>query len=180
MNAIQLLDNALEERNKRTNAFLEEIIKIINTSVESLPFCTRANSTPEVAGSVKVLKRDLDAIITKIKDDKNIDKHAAEALVSRLKFTNVKKSPSGLTPRPSEVDGARFSQDRSSTNSFQSTGSPRSSTSSARSSLTGPTYTPASTSPEYSLDGQLNPMLTGKASPRPSEFGFGGKRTRRR
>ena len=175
MNAIQLLDNALEERNIRTNAFLEEIIKIINASVESLPFCTRANSTPEVAGSVKVLKRDLDAIISKIIDDKNIDKHAAEALVSRLKFTNVKKSPSGLTPRPSEVDDARFSQDRLSGSSTSSAyGTPRS-------SVTGPTYTPASTSPEVTFNSQLNPILTGQASPRRSEFTFkGGKRTRRR
>lgn len=180
MNAIQQLGAALDERNKKTNAFLEEIISIINESVDNLPFCTRANSTPEVAGSVKVLKRDLDAIISKIKDDKNIDKHAAEALVSRLKFSNVKRMPSGLTPRSSEVDGARFS-DRS---SYQSaTGSPRSSTSSAygtpRSSETGsPTYTPASTSPEFSLDRQLNPIPTGQNVRRPSEFGFGGKRFR--
>ena len=150
MNAIQLLDNALEERNKKTNAFLEEIIKIINASVESLPFCTRANSTPEVAGSVKVLKRDLDAIITKIKDDKNIDKHAAEALVSRLKFTNVKKSPSGLTPRPSEVDDARFSQDRLS-------GSSR----------------PSDVSYDYTPHGVL-------PNPYAAEVHFGGKRSKRR
>ena len=173
MNAIQQLDAALQQRNDKTNKFLEEIISIINASVESLPFCTRANSTPEVAGSVKILKRDLDAIITKIKDDKNIDEHAAEALVSRLKFSNVKRMPSGLTPRSSEVDGARFSDDRSSTSSYQSaTGSPRP-------SISGPTYTPASTSPEHSLDGQLNPILTGQAVRRPSEFGFGGKRFRR-
>ena len=111
MNAIQQLDDALQERNKKTNEFLEEIIAIINESVANLPFCTRANSTPEVEGSVKILRRDLDEIIAKIKDDRNIDKHAAEALVSRLKFTNLKKSPSGLTPRTSEVDAARFSAD---------------------------------------------------------------------
>ena len=102
MNAIQQLDDALQLRNKETNEFLEEIIAIINESIDNLPFCTRANSTPEVEGSVKILRRDLDAIISRIKDDRNIDAHAAEALVSRLKFTNVKKMPSGLTPRPSE------------------------------------------------------------------------------
>ena len=102
MNAIQQLDDALQERNKKTNEFLEEIIAIINESVANLPFCTRANSTPEVEGSVKIFRRDLDAIISKIKDDRNINNDAAEALVSRLKFTNVKTSPSGLTPRPSE------------------------------------------------------------------------------
>ena len=170
MNAIQQLNAALQKRNDKTNEFLEEIISIINASVDNLPFCTRANSTPEVAGSVKVLKRDLDAIISKIKDDKNIDKHAAEALVSRLKFSNVKRMPSGLTPRQSEVDGARFSDGSSTSSAY---GTPRGSESGL------PTYTPASTSPEYNLDRQLNTIPTGQNVRRPSEFGFGGKRFRR-
>lgn len=115
MSAIKQLDDALQERNKQTNAFLEEIIDIINKSVESLPFCTRANSTPEVADSVKVLKRDLDGIIAKIRNDENIDEHAAEGVVSRLKLSNLRKLPAGTS-------------DRSSTSSYQSaTGSPRSS-----------------------------------------------------
>ena len=168
MNAIQQLDAALQKRNDKTNEFLEEIISIINASVDNLPFCTRANSTPEVAGSVKILKRDLDAIISKIKDDKNIDKHAAEALVSRLKFTNVKKSSSGLTPRSSEVDGARFSDDRS---SYQSaTGSPRPSNSSAYGT------------PRSSETNRAYPIVQPNAS---GEYDFdqpprGGKKTRRR
>jgi len=114
MNAIQQLDDALEFRNKEINKFLEEIIAIINESVDNLPFCTRANSTPEVEGSVKILRSDLDAIISKIKDDRNINKDAAEALVSRLKFTNVKTTPSGLTPRPSEdrLSQLEFSEHR--------------------------------------------------------------------
>jgi hypothetical protein len=131
MNAIQQLEDALQERNTKTNAFLETIISIINDSVANLPFCTRANSTPEVAGSVKVLRRNLNEIIGKIKDDRNIDTHAAEALVSRLKFTNVKRSPSGLTPRSSEVDAARFSEDGSRSSYASATGSPRSSYASA-------------------------------------------------
>ena len=114
MNAIQQLDDALQIRNKETNEFLEEIIAIINESVDNLPFCTRANSTPEVEGSVKILRKDLNEIISKIKDDRNINKNAAEALVSRLKFTNVKTLPSGLTPRPSEdrLSQLEFSEDR--------------------------------------------------------------------
>lgn len=116
MSAIQQLENALEDRNKQTNAFLEEIISIINESVKSLPFCTRENSTPEVAGSVKVLKKDLDGIIAKIKNDGNIDKGAADGLVTRLKLSNLRKLPK------SEVD-ARFSDS-----------SPRSSYASARGS----------------------------------------------
>ena len=168
MNAIQQLDAALQKRNDKTNEFLEEIISIINASVESLPFCTRANSTPEVAGSVKVLKRDLDKIISKIKDDKNIDKHAAEALVSRLKFSNVKRMPSGLTPRSSEVDGARFSDDRS---SYQSaTGSPRPSNSSAYGT------------PRSSETNRAYPIVQPNAA---GEYDFdqpprGGKKTKRR
>jgi hypothetical protein len=109
MNAIQQLDDALDFRNKEINKFLEEIIAIINESVDNLPFCTRANSTPEVEGSVKILRRDLDKIISRIKDDRNINTDAAEALVSRLKFTNVKTTPSGLTPRPSQLE---FSEHR--------------------------------------------------------------------
>ena len=140
MSAIQQLEDALEYRNKQTTAFLEEIISIINESVESLPFCTRANSTPEVAGSVKVLKKDLDGIIAKIKNDGNIDEDAAKGLVTRLKLSNLRKSPTGLTPRisdnsprssyasargSSELDGVRFSDDRTSFASAD--GSPRSS-----------------------------------------------------
>ena len=126
MNAIQQLEDALQERNTKTNAFLENIISIINDSVANLPFCTRANSTPEVAGSVKVLRRNLNEIIGKIKDDRNIDTRAAEALVSRLKFTNVKRSPSGLTPRSSELEGLRFSEDGSRSSYASATGSPSS------------------------------------------------------
>jgi len=155
MNAIQQLDDALQERNKKTNEFLEEIIAIINESVANLPFCTRENSTPEVEGSVKILRKDLNEIIAKIKDDRNIDKHSAEALVSRLKFTNVKTSPSGLTPRTSEIDAARFSDDET----------PRSSSGSDGPSLR----------PPYPI---VKPDATG-------EYNFeqppkGGKRTRRR
>ena len=168
MSAIQQLDDALQERNTKTNAFLEEIISIINASVESLPFCTRANSTPEVAGSVKVLRSELDKIITKIKDNSNIDEHAARGLVNRLKLSNLKKRDSGLTPRSSELDGARFSADetpRSSTGSDY--GTPRSSTGSD-----GPTR-------------QVYPIVQPDANgdynfdqpPRPTS---GGKRTRRR
>ena len=130
MNAIQQLEDALQERNTKTNEFLEEIIAIINQSVANLPTCTPSNSTPEVAGSVKMLRKNLDEIIGKIKDDGNINKHAAENLVSRLKFSNVKKSDSresirssqslsgfsdrSLTPRSSELEGLRFSADRNS------------------------------------------------------------------
>lgn len=159
MSAIQQLDNALKERIERTNAFVKTIIDIINQSVKMLPLCTPSNSTPEVAGSVKVLRKNLDDIIAKIRDNSNIDEAAAAKLVSRLELSNVKKNP-----------------DRS----------PRSSNSSAygtpRSSETGsPTYTPASTSPELTLDRQLNPITTGEVR-RPSEFNFveGGKKTKRR
>jgi hypothetical protein len=88
MSVIQQLDDALQERNKKTNAFLEEIIKIINASVEDLPFCTRANSTPEVEGSVKILRKDLNEIISKIKDDRNINKNAAEAGQAKKRFNS--------------------------------------------------------------------------------------------
>ena len=165
MSAIQQLDDALQERNKKTNAFVETIIDIINQSVKMLPSCTPSNSTPEVAGSVKVLKKDLDNIIAKIRDNSNIDEAAAARLVSRLQFSNVKKNP----------------PDRSSTSSVY--GTPRSSeTGSSTSSVYGtPTYTPASTSPELTLDRQLNPIITGEVR-RPSEFNFveGGKKTKRR
>ena len=121
MNAIQQLDDALQERNTKTNEFLEEIIAIINQSVANLPTCTPSNSTPEVAGSVKILRKNLDQIIGKIKDDGNINQHAAANLVSRLKFSNVKRAPerdsqslsgfSDRSPRSSDLDGLRFSAD---------------------------------------------------------------------
>ena len=157
MSAIQQLDDALQERNKKTNAFVETIIDIINQSVKMLPSCTPSNSTPEVAGSVKVLRSELDKIITKIKDNSNIDEHAARGLVNRLKLSNLKKRDSGLTPRSSELDGARFSADET----------PRSSTGSD-----GPTR-------------QVYPIVQPDANgdynfdqpPRPPR---GGKRTRRR
>ena len=180
MSAIQQLEDALQDRNKQTNAFLEEIISIINESVESLPFCTRANSTPEVAGSVKVLKKDLDGIIAKIKDDGNIDEDAAKGLVTRLKLSNLRKSPrtedqarfsdnsprssyasargsSGLIPRLSELDDLRFSADRTSFASAD--GSPRSSVTNRAYPIVEPNATG-----EYVFD----------QPPR------GGKRTRRR
>jgi len=109
MSAIQQLEDALQERNKKTDEFLKAIIDSINESISQLPICTRSNSTPEVAGSVKVLRRDLDKIIGKIKDDSNIDEHAVQGLMSKLKLTNLKKQDPGLLPRSSEVDGARFS-----------------------------------------------------------------------
>lgn len=125
MNAIQQLDDALSERNTQTNEFIETIIAIINQSIKNLPSCTPSNSTPEVSGSVKVLKRKLDEIIGKIKDYTNIDENAAKRLVSRLELSNVKtnmdrKSPrnsqslsgfSGSSPRLSDLDGLRFSDD---------------------------------------------------------------------
>lgn len=179
MSAIQQLEDALQDRNKQTNAFLEEIISIINESVESLPFCTRANSTPEVAGYVNVLKRDLDGIIAKIKDDGNIDEDAAKGLVTRLKLSNLRKSPTGLTPRISdnsprssyasargssgliprlsELDDLRFSADRTSFASAD--GSPRSSVTNRAYPIVEPNATG-----EYVFD----------QPPR------GGKRTRRR
>ena len=169
MSAIQQLENALEDRNKQTNAFLEEIISIINESVKSLPSCTRANSTPEVAGSVKVLKRDLDAIITKIKNDGNIDKGAADGLVTRLKLSNLRKLPK------SDVD-ARFSDS-----------SPRSSYASARGSselngLSFPDDNSANGSPRSSVTNRAYPIVEPNAT---GEYDFdqpprGGKRTRRR
>ena len=175
MSAIQQLDDALQERNTKTNAFLEEIISIINASVESLPFCTRANSTPEVAGSVKVLRSELDKIITKIKDNSNIDEHAARGLVNRLKLSNLKKRDSGLTPRSSELDDARFSADetpRSSTGSDY--GTPRSST--------GSDYgTPRSSTGSDGPTRQVYPIVQPDAN---GHYNFdqprGGKRTRRR
>ena len=184
MSAIQQLEDALQDRNKQTNAFLEEIISIINESVESLPFCTRANSTPEVAGSVKVLKKDLDGIIAKIKDDGNIDEDAAKGLVTRLKLSNLRKSPrtedqarfsdnsprssyasargsssdfSGSTPRPSGLNDLRFSDD--STSFASADGSPRSSVTNRAYPIVEPNATG-----EYVFD----------QPPR------GGKRTRRR
>ena len=139
MNAIQLLEDALQERNKKTNEFLETIIAIINDSVTKLPFCTRENSTPEVAGSVKVLKKDLDEIIAKIKDNKNIDQHAAEGLVTRLKFSNVKAVPSSTNSWFSDGSVPRLSElDRSSSDSRLSD---RSSYASARGSMGGRTRT---------------------------------------
>ena len=126
MSAIQQLDDALQERNKKTNAFVETIIDIINQSVKMLPSCTPSNSTPEVAGSVKVLKKDLDNIIAKIRDNSNIDEAAAARLVSRLQFSNVKKNPDTGSPRSST--SSAYGTPRSS-----ETGSPRSSTSSYQS-----------------------------------------------
>jgi hypothetical protein len=109
MSAIQQLDDALQERNKKTNEFIETIIAAINQSVKNLPLCTSSNSTPEVAGSVRVLKSELDEIIRKIKNYGNIDESAAQRLVDRLQLSNLKKSQ--LTNE---------SENRSSTSSNQS------------------------------------------------------------
>jgi len=169
MNAIQQLDHALQYRNTEINKFLEEIIAIINESVDNLPFCTRANSTPEVEGSVKILRRDLDEIISRIKDDRNINKDAAEALVSRLKFTNVKKAPedparlsdissfrssefSGSSPRPSsDLAGLRFSSEGNSSANV----SPRTSFASANGSPRT-SFASANGSPRISETGSVN------------------------
>jgi hypothetical protein len=113
MSAIQQLEDALQERNKKTDEFLKAIMDSINDSISNLPTCTRGNSTPEVAGSVKVLRKDLDEIIGKIKDNSNIDEHATQGLINRLKLTTLKKRDPGVLPRLSEVDNLSFS-DRSS------------------------------------------------------------------
>jgi hypothetical protein len=170
MNAIQQLDDALQERNKKTNEFLEEIISIINESVSHLPICTRSNSTPEVAGSVKILRKNLDEIIAKIKDDRNIDKHAAEGLMSRLKFSNVKgamvpedrssQSLSGFSGRSfneSDLDGLRFSADRNSQTNVDPD-------------------IPQKLGPNYQAGHEKTPVKNGERS----EFHFGGRTRRRR
>jgi len=178
MNAIQQLDDALQERNKKTNEFLEEIISIINESVSHLPICTRSNSTPEVAGSVKILRKNLDEIIAKIKDDRNIDKHAAEGLMSRLKFSNVKgamvpedrssQSLSGFSDRSfneSDLDGLRFSADSRNSQTNVDPDIPQ---------KLGPV--PTFQGPNYQAGHEKTPVKNGERS----EFNFGGRTRRRR
>jgi len=126
MSAIQQLEDALQERNKKTDEFLRAIMDRINESISVLSTCTHANSTPEVAGSVKVLRKDLDEIIVKIKDNSNIDEHATQGLINRLKLTTLKKRDPGVLPRLSEVDNLSFS-DRSRLSDLGSSVSDRSS-----------------------------------------------------
>jgi hypothetical protein len=176
MSAIQSLENAILERIRKQEAFKETVKATLTRAFNSLPVC---NGNDEVSNTININKEKLESLLEKLHNDKSLNKEAVQQLIQSTTITDLKKGPnskfdprssdssyytangsprpsefSGSSPRPSEVDGARFSQDRSS-------------------------YTPASTSPEYSLDGKF-PILTGKASPRPSEFHFGGKRTRRR
>jgi hypothetical protein len=123
MSAIQQLEDALQERNKKTDEFLQAIMDRINESISHLSTCTRANAPPEVAGSVKVLRKDLDEIIGKIKDNSNIDEHATQGLINRLKLTNLKKQDLGLVPTPPDPNDLRFS-DRSSIGSTYGTPRP--------------------------------------------------------
>ena len=183
MSAIQQLEDALQDRNKQTNAFLEEIISIINESVESLPFCTRANSTPEVAGYVNVLKRDLDGIIAKIKDDGNIDEDAAKGLVTRLKLSNLRKSPTGLTPRISDNSPrSSYASARGSSSDFSGSTPRPSGLNDLRFSADSTSFASADGSPRSSVTNRAYPIVEPNAN---GEYVFdqpprGGKRTRRR
>ena len=191
MSAIQSLENAILERIRKQEAFKKEVKAALTRAFISLPEC---GSNDEVSNTININKDKFASLLEKLHNDKSLNREAVQQLIQSTNIKDLKKGPnsksdlrlsdsyhtangsprpslsefSGSSPRPSEIDGARFSQDRSST-------------SSARSSVSGPSYTPASSSPEYSLDGQLNPMITGNAVPRPSEFTFkAGKRTRRR
>jgi hypothetical protein len=179
MSAIQSLENAILERIRKQEAFKETVKATLTRAFNSLPVC---NGKDEVSDTININREKLESLLQKLHNDKSLNKEAVKQLIDRTNIKDLKKGSNSKfdprssdssyytangSPRPSEVDGAIFSQDRSST-------------SSAKSSLTGPSYTPASTSPEYSLDGQLNPMITGNAVPRPSEFHYGGKRFKSR
>lgn len=187
--AYQELDDAIRARKMKFEAFKLTLVQRIRVLANAIPLCTRENSTPEEANAVRLHKHQFNDLIQKLTDPTALSDEAARQLLTQINMTNLRRPSTRDSLLPNSLDGSF--RDSSVASSY---GTPRSSSfSTPRSSVASsygtpsenetprpivPTYAPESTSPEFRVDNGLIP--TGQAVRRPSEFGFGGKKTRRR
>jgi len=92
MTTIQELENAIRERIVKENKFKDSIISHINEILSKLPICDDLNATTEVSNTVNLSKEKLESILQKIGDFSSINEKAANDLIAKLNFKNVRNT----------------------------------------------------------------------------------------
>ena len=92
MTTIQQLEEAIRERIIKENKFKDSIVSNINDILSKLPICDSLNSTTEVSNTVNLSKEKLESILQKIGDFSSINEKAANDIIAKLNFKNVRNN----------------------------------------------------------------------------------------
>jgi len=84
MSAYQQLNQALVEREKRETKFYFALMDEIYQIIDDLQPCDSSNSTPEVSDSVNLSIQELESLIKRIKDDRNINKNVSDGIAQEF------------------------------------------------------------------------------------------------
>ena len=126
MSAIQSLENAILERIRKQEKFKTEVKAALSRAFNSLPPC---DSNDEVSNTININKDKFASLLEKLHNDKSLNKEAVQQLIQSTNIKDLKKGPksdlrsangsprpslsefSGSSPRPSDLDELRFSDD---------------------------------------------------------------------
>jgi len=92
MTTIQQLEDAIRERIIKENKFKDSIVSNINEILSKLPICDDLNATTEVSNTVNLSKEKLESILQKIGDFSSINEKAANDIIAKLNFKNVRNT----------------------------------------------------------------------------------------
>lgn len=140
MSAIQSLENAILERIRKQEAFKKGVKAALTRAFNSLPEC---DSNNEVSNTININKDKFASLLEKLHNDKSLNREALQQLIQSTNIKDLKKGPnsdlrssdsyhtangsqrsslsefSGSSPRPSDLDGLRFSDDSQSNLTLQ-------------------------------------------------------------
>ena len=136
MSAIQSLENAILERIRKQEEFKQGVKAALTRAFNSLPPC---DSKDEVSNTININKDKFASLLEKLHNDKSLNREAVQQLIQSTNLKDLKKGPnsdlrtsdsyhtangslsefSGSSPRPSDLDGLRFSDDSQSNLTLQ-------------------------------------------------------------
>jgi len=116
MSAIQSLENAILERIRKQELFKTAVKAALTRAFNSLPVC---NGNDEVSNTININKDKFAFLIDKLHNDKSLNREAVQQLIQSTNIKDLKRGSNssykenGSSPRPSDLDGLRFSDDSS-------------------------------------------------------------------